>query len=246
MNNKDFAHQTLSKLVNICVAELNNTDIIYDYLVARKINNNTIKKFNLGAFPKDLRVIINKLNTEKELELLKQFGIIYNAESSSYKTLFPLIIPIQDVYGRYIGIGGRCLLPEDERQARGIIKYKNSIYDKKLNLFGLNFAKEAIREKNKAILVEGYFDVISAHQAGINNAVASSGTLFSIEQVNLLARYTENIGLLFDNDEPGRNATAKLLPKRQKEGINIIEQTLPKQYKDLDEYCKDENKMPIM
>lgn len=224
--------EALSVLVDICCKELHENSDIYNYLRERKISDETITKFKIGAFPKDLRVLFSNIDPD----ILKRLGIIYNASKSAYKTLFPLIIPIQDVYGNYVGIGGRTLLGEEERKKIGIIKYKNSVYEKTRHLFGLNFAKNSIRTSDESVVVEGYFDVISSHQAGMNNVVATSGTILSIKQVNLLSRYSENIKIMFDNDEPGKMAAKRFISKRMKDGINIKEGFVPQGYKDLDEF----------
>jgi DNA primase len=230
---KQSKHEALSKLVSICQDELTKNKKIYAYLKQRKITDETIEKFKLGAFPSDLRILFKD---DIDAELLKDLGIIYNASKSPYKNMFPLIIPIQDVYGQFIGIGGRTLLSEEERNKMGIIKYRNSVYEKTKHCFGLYQAKDTIRKKDQVVIVEGYFDVISSHQAGMQNVVATSGTILSIKQVNLLSRYTENLKAMFDNDEPGQMAAHRFISKRAKDGIKITEGFVPKGYKDLDEY----------
>lgn len=221
----------MAKLAGICYDELQKNKIIQEYLKKRQITQKTIDNFYLGAFPSDLRVLLKEFKSE----FLLKNGILYNAGNSPFK-LYPLIIPIWDVNNNFIGLGGRTLMSEKERKDIGYPKYKNSEYVKSNNLFGLNYAKQSIRDKNSAIIVEGYFDVISSHQAGLVNVIATSGTFLSAKQMLLLARYTENVKILFDNDEAGRHASKKYLERCAVDGVNLQEMFLPEPYKDLDEY----------
>jgi DNA primase len=230
----------MAKLVEICYDQLPKNKIIRHYLKKREISKITIDKFYLGAFPLDLRILLKEFNTD----FLIKNGIIYQADKSPF-TYCPLIIPILDVNGNFIGIGGRTMMGETELKAMGYPKYKNSQYDKANHLFGLNHAKQNIRNKNSAIVVEGYFDVISSHQAGLNNVVCTSGTFLSQRQTMLLSRYAENIKVLFDNDEPGRMASKKFIKRCATNGINLEEAFLPEGFKDIDEYIVKNKNSPL-
>ena len=221
----------MAKLVEICYEQVHKNKLIRDYLKQREISKKTIDNFFLGAFPSDLRVLLK----EFDVEFLKKNGIIYQADKSPFK-FYPLIIPIWDVNNNFIGIGGRTLMPEEQRKAFGYPKYKNSEYPKAHHLFGLNYAKQAIRDNNAAIIVEGYFDVITSHQAGLTNIVATSGTYLSLRQTTLLSRYCENIKVLFDNDPAGQRASEKFIKRCAVDGLNLKEVFLPDGYKDIDEY----------
>lgn len=226
----------MAKLTEICYNELQKNDMIKEYLKTREISKNTIDKFYLGAFPSDLRILLKEIDGD----FLKKNGIIYQADKSAFK-LYPLIIPILDVNNNFIGIGGRTLMSEAQRKLFGYPKYKNSEYSKAQHLFGLNLAKKSIREKNTTIVVEGYFDVISSHQAGLTNVVATSGTYLSAKQTMLLSRYGTNIRMLFDNDEPGKRASEKFIKKCATDGVNFKEIFLPDGFKDIDEYIIKNN-----
>lgn len=221
----------MAKLVEICYDQVNKNKLVREYLKQREITQKTIDKFYLGAFPGDLRVLLK----EFDVEFLKKSGIIYQADKSPFR-FYPLIIPIWDVNNNFIGIGGRTMMSEEQRKATGYPKYKNSEYAKAHHLFGLNYAKQTIREKNAAIVVEGYFDVITSHQAGLTNIVATSGTYLSARQTMLLSRYCENINVLFDNDEAGQRAAEKFTKRCATDGVKLKEIFLPDGYKDIDEY----------
>lgn len=229
----------MSKLAEICYDGLQKNIVIQEYLKSRQISKATIDKFYIGAFPTDLRILLREFNSD----FLLKTGILYRADRSAFN-LYPLIIPIWDVNNNFIGIGGRTLLNEEERKISGYAKYKNSQYDKANHLFGLNYAKQMIRQRSNAIVVEGYFDVITSHQAGLCNVVATSGTFLSSHQTLLLSRYCENIRLLFDKDPAGERAAQKTLEKCATNGIILKKIFLPDGYKDIDEYitkCKPNN-----
>lgn len=224
-------YRNMAKLVEICYEHGQKNRLVRDYLKKREISQKTIDKFFLGAFPSDLRVLLK----EFDAEFLKKNGIIYQADKSPFR-FYPLIIPIWDVNNNFIGIGGRTMMSEEQRKAFGYPKYKNSEYAKANHLFGLNYAKQYIRNKNTAIVVEGYFDVITSHQAGLNNVVATSGTYLSSKQTMLLSRYCEHIKVLFDNDDAGQRASEKFIKRCATDGVSLKEIFLPDGYKDIDEY----------
>lgn len=220
------------KLTNACHRLLLDNKKIYKYLKKRKILENTIKEYKLGAFPDDLRDLFRYISPVE----LKKNGIIYCADKSPF-SLYPLVIPIRNSRGIPVAIGCRTLLDEVSRKELGIPKYKNSVYSKSSHLFGLDKAKSEIKKKNRVFVVEGYFDAISAHQYGMRNVVATCGTLFSQRQLIILSRYTNNISILFDNDDPGRNNAKTILDKfSNNEHINISCIFTPSGFKDLDEY----------
>ena len=137
-----------------------------------------------------------------------------------------MIFPVHNISGRIVAFGGRTL-----RTDKQVAKYQNSpeseIYSKKRELYGLYFAKKAIQQQDYAILVEGYLDVISMHQAGIENVVASSGTSLTTEQIRLLGRFTKNITVIFDGDPAGIHASLRGIDMILKEGMNVRVVLLP-------------------
>lgn len=144
-----------------------------------------------------------------------------------------VIFPIMDVNNRVIGFGGRVM-------GDGKPKYLNSpetkIFDKSRNLYGLNVARTT--RKNHLILCEGYMDVISMHQAGFTNAVASLGTALTSGHASLLKRYTQEVFLLYDSDEAGIRASLRAIPILREAGVNAKVVSL-KPYKDPDEFIKN-------
>jgi DNA primase len=203
------------------------------YLKNRGLSEESIARFEIGLFPQDLRELFSFANPVD----LRSADIIYHASSSRFKTQ-DLIFPIKNVYGDYIAIAGRTRLPESEREKRKIAKYMNSTYAKSQHLFGLDYAKRSILNKGIAYVVEGYFDVITPHQKGIDNVVAVCGKYLSTRHVALLSRYTDKIVLLFDNEEEAQLRANKIVAKKQYEGVSLLAANPLKDTdaKDIDEY----------
>lgn len=180
------------------------------YLKNREIKNSTIRSFGMGYAPEgwDNLLVHLKEKGYKEQDIF-QAGLIKRRDNGTYYDSFydgRVMIPIINVQGNIIGFGGRIMT---ERSNTG--KYLNSpetaVFHKKENLFGLNFAKND--RSGSLLLMEGYMDVISLHQAGITNAVASLGTAFTDEQARLIKRYTGKVVLCYDSDEAGKKATIR-------------------------------------
>lgn len=190
--------------------------VALDYLTRdRGLSRDVIQQFQLGYAPVGWETLYGYLVHQKHYpaELVEQSGLIVpRKESAGYYDRFRnrLMIPIQDNQGRIIGFGGRSLGEE-------MPKYLNSpeteLFDKGNLLFGLDKAKAAIAKQDQAIVVEGYFDVIALHQAGITNAVASLGTALSLSQIRQLLRYTESKQIIFnfDADRAGNQAAERAI-----------------------------------
>jgi DNA primase catalytic core len=228
MNNKIY--EQVAKFCHNRLLEDQETTL---YLKNRGLSEEYIAKFEIGLFPQDLRELFSFADPID----LKTADIIYHASSSRFK-IQDLVLPIKNVYGDYIAIAGRTRLPEFEREKKKIAKYMNSTYAKSQHLFGLNYAKHSILEKNIAYVVEGYFDVITPHQKGMNNVVAVCGKYLSTRQIALLSRYTDKIVLLFDNEEEAQLRANKIVEKKQYEGISLVAANPLKNTsaKDIDEY----------
>jgi DNA primase len=223
------------KLTNVCHDLLGQNQTLKEYLNNRGITRQTIKDYKLGAFPTDLRELFSKLSAEE----LRNHGIVYQADKSPFLQ-YPLVIPIRDASGNPIAIGCRTLMSEAERKEQGLPKYRNSVYSKSSHLFGLDLSIPAIRKHNKAYVVEGYLDVLTAHQHGMKNVVASCGTLFTSRQLIVLSRYTDRVCVLFDNDEAGRINSQIVRDKFKDNGfVSISCAFTPNKYKDLDEYLNN-------
>jgi len=208
-----------------------------DYLSERGISQETRKRFGLGFshfFRDDLYQYLKSKNISDNVML--DCGLVIEDKNKSgevFDRFFNRVMfPIFDIHNRVIGFGGRVL-------GDGMPKYLNSpetkLFDKSKNLYGLNIARTSRR--GNIILVEGYMDVISLHQAGFDNAVASLGTAFTQGQANLLKRYTSEVIIAYDSDQAGLNAALKAIPIIEATGVTArIMQLNP--YKDPDEYIK--------
>lgn len=227
---------TFAKVANFCHQKLLNSEEVMEYVLhKRELNLDSINKFEIGLFPADLRELFDIIDPKE----LRSAGIIKNASASVFKKQ-NLVMPIKDVYGNYIAMAGRTLLSEQEREKQGIVKYMNSVYKKSHHLFGLNFAKNSILNKNVAYVVEGYFDVIMPHQKGLENVVATCGAFLSIRHVAILSRYTNNIVIVMDNEPEAQEKARKAVEKNHYEGINLTFRN-PLQNesaKDIDEYLR--------
>ncbi len=204
-------------------------EIARKYLQERKIKSQTIKTFGLGYA---LRGWENFLNFTKESKLdidkVVELGILIKSDDGRYHDRFAarLIYPIFSPNGRVVAFAGR-VLDEREKAAKYLNSPESSVYTKGRILYGLSFAKDEIRKLDKAILVEGYMDLISLFQAGIKNVVAVSGTALTEEQVQLLSRYTKNVVLLFDADTAGIKASMRSIELLLKKDIEVKIAALP-------------------
>lgn len=169
---------------------------------ARQFQDDTIQQFQLGYAPAGWQTLYGYLVEQKRypVELVEQAGLIVLRQGGSgYYDRFRdrLIIPIHDLQGRVIGFGGRAL---GDAQPKYLNSPETELFDKGKTLFALDKAKTAIAKQNQAVVVEGYFDVIALHRAGITNAVASLGTALSLTQVKLILRYAESKQIIFNFD----------------------------------------------
>lgn len=190
---------------------LNKTDakIAYEYLINRGITEEIIKKYGLGYSINSYDAIIKQLK-EYDTELLLEAGMIIKSDNKGYYDRFRdrLMIPIFDEKGQVVGFGSRTL-KKDDTGAKYINSPDSYIYNKSKILYGFNFATEAIKKENSILIMEGYFDVITAQVNGVKNAVATCGTALTSEHVKLISRYcpSRKVYLAFDNDKAGQNAT---------------------------------------
>ena len=196
----------------------------------RGMTDATIKKFGLGFCPaRGDRMSKDALAAGYKKEFLVSTGLSLERESdgSLYDRFRDRVIfPVHNISGRIVAFGGRTL-----RTDKTVAKYQNSpeseIYSKKRELYGLYFAKKAIQQLDFAIMVEGYTDVISMHQAGVENVVSSSGTSLTTEQIRLLNRFTKNITVIYDGDSAGIHASLRGIDMILREGMNVRVVLLP-------------------
>ena len=203
-------------------------DDALDYLTSRSISRDIIKKFTLGISPKAYTTLYDILKTDFSDSVLEKAGLILKGKNGGYIDRFRnrVIIPIQNETGDYVAFGARAL--EKEQSPKYLNSSDSLIYNKSKLLYGLYTARDAIKKEDGVILMEGYFDVISAQAHGIENAVASCGTALTSEHVKLLSRYTKSrrIYLSFDTDSAGQKATDRgaAIIREAFEGLGNIKQ----------------------
>ena len=199
----------------------------------RGFSDATIRKFGLGFCPsRGDRFSSDARSAGYKEEFLLSTGLSIKRESDGMlrdRFYDRVIFPVHNVSGRVVAFGGRTL-----RTDKKVAKYQNSpeseIYSKSRELYGLFFAKKAIQQENMVIMVEGYADVISMHQAGVENVVASSGTSLTEEQIRLVARFSQNITLMYDGDKAGVKAALRGVDLILKENLNVRIVLLPEEH----------------
>ena len=209
----------------------------------RGFSDATIKKFGLGFCPtKGDKMSTDALEAGYKEEFLLSTGLSIKRESDGRiydRFRERVMFPVHNISGRIVAFGGRTL-----RTDKSVAKYQNSpesdIYSKKNELYGLFFAKKAIQQHDFAIMVEGYTDVISMHQSGVENVVASSGTSLTTEQIRLLGRFTKNITVIYDSDAAGIHASFRGIDMILKEGMNVRTVLLP-EGDDPDSFARSHN-----
>lgn len=232
-NARESLYIVLNYAKNFYESKLNQTEegqaIGLSYFKERGFSGHTQKKFELGysldtwdAFSKEA------LSKGYTTEILEKAGLLIQKEgqrSAGYDRFRGRVIfPIHNVAGKVIAFGARILKTEKGAGANQP-KYLNSpeteVYHKSESLYGIFQAKNAIRQQDLCYLVEGYTDVISLHQAGVENVVASSGTSLTVEQIKLIARFTPNVTILYDGDMAGIKAALRGLDLVLEEGLNV-------------------------
>jgi len=200
-----------------------------NYLKNRNIKPEMQKLFGLGyAFPEWEHFLAYAKDNKIDLNKAKQLGLIDTRDNGTYYDKYRgrVIFPIFSTNGRVIAFGGR-IITKQENTAKYLNSPESVIYHKRKSLFGLYHSKEEIRKLDKAILVEGYMDLIALFQHGIKNVVASSGTALTEEQVKLLSRFTKNIIVLFDADAAGQKASMRSIETLLKEDFDVKLVALP-------------------
>ena len=186
-------------------------NIAVKYLNKRDITPAIISKFSLGLSLKEPNMLYNKLKRDYDDSILEKAGLILKSNQGRYVDRFRnrIIIPIQNEQGEYIAFGARAI--EEGQNPKYLNSSDSPIYSKSRILYGLYTAKEAIKQEDSVVIMEGYFDVISAQAHGIHNAIASCGTSMTLEHVKMLSKYTRSrrIYLSFDTDLAGQNATKR-------------------------------------
>ncbi len=199
------------------------------YFRQRGINDAMIKRFHLGyAIEKSNKLYEAATKKGFKAETLVATGLCLKSERGTIYDRFKgrVIYPVFGVSGKVVAFGGRTL-KSDKTVAKYVNSPESSIYRKSYELYGLYQAKQAIASKNKCILVEGYMDVISMHQSGVENVVASSGTSLTEGQIRLIHRFTENVTVIYDSDAAGVKASLRGIDLLLAEGLDVKVLSLP-------------------
>lgn len=196
----------------------------FSYFKERELRDDIIKKFQLGYSPEKKNAFTEfALEKAYSKEILEKSGLSIfpeNTPSGIDRFRDRVIFPIHSFSGRVLGFGAR-ILKNNVKTAKYLNSPETEIYHKSNVLYGLNQSKQSISRKNLCLLVEGYMDVVSLHQSGIENVVASSGTSLTTEQIKLIKRLTENVTILFDGDNAGIKASFRSIDMLLSEGMNI-------------------------
>lgn len=199
------------------------------YFIERGFREDTIRKFQLG-YSLDQRDALYQQALRKgyKKEYLEKTGLVIAYENGNVNDRFRgrVIFPVHSLSGKVVAFGGR-VLKKDEKTAKYVNSPESLIYHKSNELYGIYFAKQAIVKADRCYLVEGYTDVISMHQSGVENVVASSGTALTHGQIRLIHRFTNNITVLYDGDAAGIKAAIRGIDLLLDEGMNVKVVLLP-------------------
>jgi len=191
------------------------------YFHERGFTDETVKKFKLGFAIEEWDYFLKKATEAGyKLEFLKTLGLVTSGERTVDMYRGRVIFPIHNLSGRVVGFGAR-ILKTNEKAPKYINSPENEVYNKSKIVYGIYFAKASIIKNNKCFLVEGYTDVISLHQAGVENVVSSSGTSLTTGQIDLIKRYTLNITILYDGDAAGIKASFRGIDMILENGMNV-------------------------
>ncbi|OFX22836.1 MAG: DNA primase [Bacteroidetes bacterium GWA2_31_9b] len=216
------------------------------YFKERGFRDEIIEKFELG-YSLDIRDAFSKAAIEKgyKLEFLEKAGFTIVKDDDKFDRFRARVMfPIHGLSGNVIGFGGR-VLKKDEKTAKYLNSPESEIYHKSKVLYGMFQAKTAITQTDKCYLVEGYTDVISMHQSGIENVVASSGTSLTVDQIRLIKRFTPNVTIIYDGDAAGIKASIRGIDLVLEQGMNVRVLLLPEN-EDPDSFAKSHSASELL
>jgi DNA primase len=192
------------------------------YFRERGFSDETIRKFELGFHPDGWSTLSDAArNAGYNMDYMVRVGLTIDKEGKQFDRFKNRVMfPIHNLSGKVIGFGGRILIT-DKKQAKYLNSPESDVYHKSAVLYGIHLARKAIMTQDVALLVEGYTDVISMHQAGIENVVSSSGTSLTADQVKIILRYTKNVTILYDGDPAGIKASFRGLDMILEQGMNV-------------------------
>lgn len=213
------------------------------YFRQRGFRDDIIEKFQLGYSTNERDAFAQEaIRKGYKQEFLTKTGLCYEAEEGKLRDRFRgrVIFPVHTLSGKVVAFGGRILNTDNKKLAKYVNSPESEIYHKSNELYGIYFAKQAIVKQDRCFLVEGYTDVISMHQAGVENVVSSSGTSLTPGQIRLIHRFTNNITVLYDGDMAGIKASIRGIDMLLEEGMNIKVVLLP-DGDDPDSFAKKHN-----
>lgn len=201
------------------------------YFRERGFRDDIIRKFQLGfcTEPRDGSLAREMLSKGYKREYLLKTGLCYERDDHSLADRFHgrVIFPVHSLAGKVVAFGGRILNTADKKKAKYVNSPESEIYSKSNELYGIYLGRNAIRREDKCFLVEGYTDVISMHQSGVENVVASSGTSLTSGQIRMIHRITANITVIYDGDAAGIKASLRGIDMLLEEGMNVKVLLLP-------------------
>lgn len=196
--------------------------VAYSYLQQRGFNDDTIQKFQLGYSPAERSSFANTATQNQyNKDILLKSGLVVQREdglADNYRDR--IIFPIHNPTGKIIGFGAR-LIKKNDKAPKYINTPENELYVKSKVLYGLYFSRQSIDRNDECLLVEGYTDVVSLHQAGVQNVVASGGTALTPDQLRLVKKYTNNLTIIYDGDSAGIKAALRGLDLALDEGLQV-------------------------
>ncbi len=198
------------------------------YFRQRGLDDETIRKFGLGYCPEVWDGFTKSaLQKGYKQDFLVKTGLTIESDRGLFDRFRARVMfPVRDLAGKIIAFGGR-IMTNDKKSAKYLNSPESEIYHKSRTLYGIFFAKRSIVQHNRCYLVEGYLDVISFHQKGIENTVASSGTSLTVEQIRLIRRLTSNVTIIYDGDAAGIKASLRGIDLVLEEGLNVRVVSLP-------------------
>ncbi|MBO5974238.1 MAG: DNA primase, partial [Paludibacteraceae bacterium] len=212
------------------------------YFLERGFRDDIIKKFQLGYCLNEKSTFTQEaLKNGYKKEFLEKTGlsIFYDGAAGVDRFRGRVIFPVHTLTGKVVAFGGR-ILHKDEKSAKYVNSPESEIYNKSEELYGMFFAKNAIVKQNRCFLVEGYADVISMFQAGVENVVASSGTSLTLGQIQKIKRFTNNVTVIYDGDSAGIKASFRAIDLLLEAGMNVKMLQLP-DGEDPDSYAQSHN-----
>lgn len=220
---KKDAYVILEKACLLFESLLSKNIHAQEYLIGRGLTEKTIQQFRIGYIPDEWNILYTELKKDFEEKDILESGLVIKNENGRVYDRFRgrIMFPIFDSSGKVIAFTGRMLIAEQKDTPKYVNSPETQLFSKSHVLYGLNFAKQSIRKHNFVILVEGQMDVIMSHQMGYSNTVASSGTAFTQDQLQIIAKLTPNLLLAFDSDSAGLATTAKVWEMAIQQGLDV-------------------------